>query len=94
MTERGQRTKIKPIDEASQHEVDVVIDGYEFNKMEILTTSKIECEVVFTTKNQTAVDFMGYGVFVKGVYSTTNVIVEYKGEIGKSDFEIISVKGV
>jgi hypothetical protein len=85
MTQRGQRTKINPIDEASGMDIKTAVLSTE-------KTSTIECKVVGTYRNQSIIDFDGYGILLDGEITFDKVLVTYKGEIGQPDFEIISAE--
>ena len=73
-------------------------DFLELNKTEVLTTDITKktkngiFKVVKYLGNKTIIDFNNFGVYVEGIFTTSDVNIEYVGEIGDSDFKIINVK--
>lgn len=93
MTEYRKKKNINKRDNKSFKE-----DFLELNKTEVLTTDITKktkngiFKVVKHLGNKTIIDFNNFGVYVEGIFTTSDVNIEYVGEIGDSDFKIINVK--
>lgn len=83
--------KRKNKDEFMNEDINLVVEDKPKNDLKKESLKTETCKVLWSRNKKIAIDFKGYGVIIEGETDKKVIEVQYKSQIGKSDFKIYLV---